>query len=191
VTHMSRFEATKSLLAQLGDEPVVSSLGRTTFDLYAAEDRAANYYLCGAMGMASSVALGLALARPDTKVFALEGDGALLMNLGSLVTIASAAPPNLVLIVWDNGEYESTGGQATATAAGLSLLSLVRAAGIQHAVEVDSLPAFETAVEGARAGFGTHVVIAKVRGSRAHTGLPRTPAYFTERFIQALSSTSR
>ena len=82
------------------------------------------------MGLASSIGLGLALARPDLRVFVVDGDGSLLMNLGSLATIGWTRPPNLVLIVWDNGEYGTTGGQDTATAHGADLEAAARAMGI-------------------------------------------------------------
>src|SRR6478609_9847334 len=125
----TRLDATKRLIAVLDKEPVIASLGHPAYDLYAASDRPANFYTWGSMGLASSAGLGLALARPDLRVFVLDGDGSLLMNLGSLATIGWTKPPNLVLIVWDNGEYGTTGGQATATAHGADLEAAARAMG--------------------------------------------------------------
>ncbi len=81
------------------------------------------------MGLASSIGLGLALARPELRVFVLDGDGSLLMNLGSLATIGWTRPANLVLIVWDNEDYGTTGGQDTATAHGADLEAAARAMG--------------------------------------------------------------
>ncbi|PYR58775.1 MAG: hypothetical protein DMF91_16390, partial [Acidobacteria bacterium] len=78
--------------------PIVASLGHPTYDLFSAGDRAANFYTWGSMGLASSIGLGLAIARPELRVFVLDGDGSLLMNLGSLATIGWTAPENLVLI---------------------------------------------------------------------------------------------
>ena len=90
----------------------------------------ANFYTWGSMGLASSIGLGLALARPDCRVFVLDGDGSLLMNLGSLATIGWTQPARLVVIVWDNGLYATTGGQETATAHGADLEAAARAMGI-------------------------------------------------------------
>ena len=110
-------------------EPIVASLGHPAYDLFAAGDRPANFYTWGSMGLASSIGLGLALARPDLRVFVLDGDGSLLMNLGSLATIGWTRPANLVLIVWDNEVYGTTGGQDTATAHGADLEAAARAMG--------------------------------------------------------------
>ena len=102
---MTRLEATKQVLARLDREPIVASLGHPAYDLFAARDRGENFYTWGSMGLASSIGLGLAIARPDLRVFVLDGDGSLLMNLGSLATVGWVRPENLVIVVWDNGEY--------------------------------------------------------------------------------------
>src|SRR5947207_12899324 len=106
---MSRLEATRELVAALDTEPIVASLGHPAYDLFAAGDRPANFYTWGSMGLASSIGLGLAMARTDLPVFVLDGDGSLLMNLGTLATIAWTSPPNLVIVVVDNQEYGTTG----------------------------------------------------------------------------------
>src|SRR6186997_245739 len=108
---MTRLEATRLLVAAIDAEPIVASLGHPAYDLFAAGDRPRNFYTWGSMGLASSVGLGLALARPDVRVFVLDGDGSLLMNLGSLATIGLLQPANLVLVVMDNQLYATTGGQ--------------------------------------------------------------------------------
>ena len=109
---MNRLEAFRRLLRLLDREPVIANLGKNCYDLFVAGHRPENLYTWGAMGSVSSVGLGLALARPELRVVVLDGDGSLLMNLGSLATIASLRPPNLVHIVCDTGTYETTGGQA-------------------------------------------------------------------------------
>ena len=81
---------------------MIASLGHPAYDLYAAGDRPANFYTWGSMGLASSIGLGLAMVQPDLRVFVVDGDGSLLMNLGSLATIGWVRPANLVVIVWDN-----------------------------------------------------------------------------------------
>src|SRR5689334_17997326 len=105
---MTRLEATKQLIARLDREPIIASLGHPAYDLFAAGDRGANFYTWGSMGLASSIGLGLAIARPDLRVFVLDGDGSLLMNLGSLATFAWTKPSNLVVVVIDNHEYGPT-----------------------------------------------------------------------------------
>ena len=105
---MNRRDATRLLVAAVETEPIVASLGHPAYDLCAAGDRPTNFYTWGSMGLASSIGLGLALARPELRVFVVDGDGSLLMNLGSLATIGWTRPPNLVLIVWDNEEYGTT-----------------------------------------------------------------------------------
>src|SRR5258708_14389543 len=110
---MTRLEATRTICEVAGEAAIVASLGHPAYDLFAAGDRPRNFYTWGSMGLASSVGLGLALARPDLRIFVLDGDGSLLMNLGSLATIGLLRPPNLVLVVMDNQEYATTGRQQT------------------------------------------------------------------------------
>ena len=113
---LTRAAATRLLAERLTGEVVVSNLGQASLDLQQIADRPLNCYTYGAMGQCSSIALGIALARPDVRVVCLDGDGSLLMNLGSLCTIAAEAPRNYALVVWDNEVHQTTGGQPTATA---------------------------------------------------------------------------
>ena len=133
---MTRLEATRIVAAFAGDAAVVASLGHPAYDLFAAGDRPRNFYTWGSMGLASSIGLGLALAQPALRVIVLDGDGSLLMNLGSLATIGLLQPPNLTVIVMDNEEYGTTGGQATPTAKGADLAAAARAMRIETAVTV-------------------------------------------------------
>jgi thiamine pyrophosphate-dependent acetolactate synthase large subunit-like protein len=184
---MNRLDATKRLVAALTDEPVVASLGHPAYDLYAAGDRETNFYTWGSMGLASSVGLGLALARPDRLVFVLDGDGSLLMNLGSLATIASMRPPNLVLIVWDNEEYGTTGGQRSATAHGADLAATARALGIEAAVTARGDIELKAAVDRARL-TGPTVIVAKVAESRPKVKPPLDCVFIKQRFMRALGN---
>ena len=93
--------------------PIVSANGHISRNLYGIKDRDSNFYMIGSMGLASSIALGIAIKNKEKKVFVLDGDGNILMNLGSLTTIGTLKPENLVHIVLDNGIHESTGGQPT------------------------------------------------------------------------------
>ena len=96
---------------------MIGGIGNTNFDFWAAGHRPQNFYMLGSMGLAFPIALGVALAQPKRRVFALEGDGSLLMQLGCLSTIATLAPKNLTMIVMDNGIYQITGAQPTPAAA--------------------------------------------------------------------------
>ena len=109
---MERIEAIKRITEQLEDELVVCNIGFPSRELYAVKDSSTHFYMLGSMGMASSIGLGLALSQ-KRKVVVLDGDGSLLMNLGSLVTIFNQNPKNLILIVLDNECYGSTGSQCT------------------------------------------------------------------------------
>ena len=160
---MTRLEATRQLVSALGGEPIVASLGHPAYDLFAAGDRPANFYTWGSMGLASSIGLGLALARPELRVFVLDGDGSLLMNLGSLATIGWTGPENLVLIVWDNEEYGTTGGQETATAHGADLAAAARALGIRASVTVRAADELGRAIARARTEAGPWAIVAKVQ----------------------------
>ena len=183
---MTRLEATRLLVAALGNEPIVSSLGHPTYDLFASGDRPSNFYTWGSMGLASSVGLGLALARPDVPVFVLDGDGSLLMNLGSLATIGLLQPANLVLVVMDNQQYATTGGQATPTALGADLEAAARAMRIGDAVTVRTEQALAEAVQRRRAG--PMVVVAKVEESPPTVKPPNDCASMTRRFMDALGA---
>ena len=126
---MTSLDAIREVVRRAGDEPIVASLGHPAYDLFAAGDRRSNFYTWGSMGLASSVGLGVAMAQPLRRVYVVDGDGALLMNLGSLATIAWQRPANLVLVVLDNGQYATTGGQDTATRHGADLEAAARAMG--------------------------------------------------------------
>src|SRR3954465_13310819 len=135
---MTRVEATRVIVELAADAPSVGSLGHPAYDLYAAADRPRNFYTWGSMGIASSIGLGLALARPAPRVIVLDGGGLLLVNLGSLATIGLVRPANLVLIVMDNEEYATTGGQPTPTAHGADLEAAARAMGVAASATVRS-----------------------------------------------------
>ena len=149
---MTRLEATRVIVGLAGDAPIVASLGHPAYDLFAAGDRPRNFYTWGSMGLASSIGLGLALARPDVRVFVLDGDGSLLMNLGSLATIGLLQPANLVLVVMDNEEYATTGGQKTPTAHGADLDAAARAMGVPRTATVRTEAELGGAVARRRSG---------------------------------------
>ncbi len=118
--------------AESQDALLVGNIGYPSRELCAVGDRPSNFYMLGSMGLASSIGLGLALARPDKKVIAIDGDGAVLMNLGSLATIADQDPENYLLVILDNGCYGSTGSQPTCTSRRADLTRMAKGAGVSE-----------------------------------------------------------
>jgi thiamine pyrophosphate-dependent acetolactate synthase large subunit-like protein len=183
---MNRLEAIRRMLPLLDGAAVVSNLGRNSYDLYAAGDRPEHFYMWGAMGATSSVGLGLALARPDLRVVVLDGDGSLLMNLGSLATIAAHGPRNLVEVVLDNRTYETTGGQPTHTARGTDLAAIARGAGLQRVATARDLEEWTAAIGRALREDGPWFILAHVDQATSFTRAPRRPVFNKERFMEAI-----
>lgn len=183
---LNRLQATRFLVQQLTAEPVIASLGNTKFDLFAAQDRPQNFYLWNSMGMASSMGLGLAMARPDLKVIILDGDGAILMNLNSLATAATRAPINLVHIIWNNRQFELTGGQPTHTAYKTDLALLAKGAGFDKVQAVDTQETFEAVLLQALREPGPWVIVAHIEATRATARPPKSPTYIKHRFMQGI-----
>jgi sulfopyruvate decarboxylase alpha subunit len=184
---MTRLEATRVIVDRAGDAAIIASLGHPAYDLFAAGDRPQNFYTWGSMGMASSIGLGLALAQADLRVFVLDGDGSLLMNLGSLATIGLLQPSNLVLVVMDNEEYATTGGQKTPTARGADLEAAARAMGIASSVTVRSEDELTRALDPEGPALpGAMVIVAKVQESAPTVKPPLDYVAIKERFMAAV-----
>jgi thiamine pyrophosphate-dependent acetolactate synthase large subunit-like protein len=184
---INRLEATRYLVEQLSDEPIIASCGNPKFDLFtAAAKRKANFYMWNSMGMASSIGLGLAMARPGLKVIVLDGDGAILMNLNSLTTAAAKAPANLVYIIWDNAQYQITGGQPTHTHDNADIEAIARGAGFKQALTVNSVAAFKEALCQILSQPGPWILVAKTDASKALGRPPKSPVYIKHQFMEAL-----
>ena len=112
---MIRKEAIAIVVEKIGNQHIISANGFISRDLLEVCDKNSNFYMIGSMGLASSIGLGVALKNTKKKIFVFDGDGNILMNLGSLITIGITKPKNLVHIIFDNNSHESTGGQPTAT----------------------------------------------------------------------------
>lgn len=153
---MKRIEAIAAVAAEAGDALIICNIGFPSRELYAVKDRPQNFYMLGSMGMASSIGLGLALARPDRRVIALDGDGSVLMNLGTLATIANYALKNYLLVILDNCCYGSTGSQPTCTSCRTDLAEVAKAAG------VDSVSTARTYEDLRNAIKGMGIVVTKV-----------------------------
>ncbi|HVY56306.1 MAG TPA: thiamine pyrophosphate-dependent enzyme [Xanthobacteraceae bacterium] len=184
---VNRFELTQRLVAKLHrEEAVVAGIGNTNFDLWAAGRRAQNFYMLGSMGLAVPIALGVALAQPHRHVFALEGDGSLLMQLGSLTTIAMLAPKNLTVIVMDNGIYQITGSQPTPAAARADFVALARASGLSNSAWAADEADFERLVDEALANDGPTFIAARIDSAPAVATTERDPVQIRERFMRGL-----
>ena len=139
---MKRYDCLKAIAPHFSEELVVTNLGAVRHEWQALRPHPGNYHLQN-LGLTSSVALGLALALPHRKVVAFDGDGSLLLNLGSLATIANQHPNNLIHIVFDNECYESSRGAPTATAGRADLAAIARGAGFANVMTANTVAEFE------------------------------------------------
>jgi thiamine pyrophosphate-dependent acetolactate synthase large subunit-like protein len=183
---MTSLDAIREVVRRAGDEPIVASLGHPAYDLFAAGDRRSNFYTWGSMGLASSVGLGVAMAQPLRRVYVVDGDGALLMNLGSLATIAWQRPANLVLVVLDNGQYATTGGQDTATRHGADLEAAARAMGFSATATAATTDALADALGEVADAAGPWMIVVKVEGSTPTTKPPLDCVFIKQRFMAAI-----
>lgn len=186
---MSRNNLTSRLVEKLGnEEAVVAGIGNTNFDLLDAGHRPQNFYMLGSMGLAAPIAFGVALAQPERKVFGLEGDGSILMNLGTLTTIAAQAPDNLTIIIWDNGLYQITGKQETATASVTDIVAVAAGCGISRSSWATDEAHFESLVDSALTTPGPHFIAARVDDSSATARPERNPVLWKDRFMVGIGS---
>ena len=151
---MPRDKALKALIPHVGDRDIVVAVYQSCFDWLALNPRDLNYVAVGAMGQASSHGLGLALANPDRRVFVFDGDGSLLMNLGSLVTIAGAGVRNLYHFAFVNRVYEVNGKQPLPGNERLDFAGMARSAGYSGAFDFRDLSGFEAGLGGMLAAEG-------------------------------------
>src|SRR5512136_1833881 len=177
---MKRIEAIDAIAKAAGDALIVCNLGFPSRELYTVADRPENFYMLGSMGMASSIGLGLALALPGRRIIVLEGDGSVLMNLGTLATIANRAPKNYLLVILDNSCYGSTGSQPTCTSMETDLGNIARACGVPKVETVDRLEDLTNSVS------GNGVVVVKVEMGNADVQIiDISPEQILARFRQS------
>ena len=189
---MNRCEVISTVMQLVTDELVVCNIGHPCQELFSVRDRPGNFYMLGSMGMASSIGLGLALSVKQ-KVVVLEGDGSLLMNLGSLATISANGPDNYFLLIIDNGAYGSTGFQETFTAQGIDLAGTARACKIPNIREVSNLRQLEAAATAALASDrGPWCIVAKTSPERPRDlqPIPLGAAEIKRRFVRHIHGTS-
>jgi thiamine pyrophosphate-dependent acetolactate synthase large subunit-like protein len=184
---MNRFELTKRLVGHLQhEEAVIGGIGNSNFDLWSSGQRPQNFYMLGSMGLTIPIALGVALAQPKRHVVALEGDGSLLMQLGCLATVATQAPKNLTMVVWDNGIYQITGGQKTASASTADLVAIARASGIANSNWAADEDEFERLFASALASGGPTLIAARIDDKPGVGATDRDPVQIRERFMRGL-----
>ena len=167
---------------------MVAGIGNTNWDLYGAGHRPQNFYMLGSMGLACPIALGVALAQPGRGVIALEGDGSILMSLGCLTTIAKVAPRNLTIVIWDNGIYQITGKQPTATAGATDIVAVAKGAGIPNSYWVRDEEHFEQLLIRRFSEDGPLLLAAKIDDKPGPVQTPRDPALIRNRFMKGLGS---
>lgn len=175
------------LLKAVPDALVVTGLGSPSYDVFAAGDRDENFYLWGAMGGSTSLALGLALAQPTRSVLAITGDGEQLMGIGSLGTVGVKQPANLTLVVLDNGHFGETGMQRSHSSLGTNLVAVAKGFGIADAFAIDELDGVTQLARRINAREGTAFVQVFIDADEPPRALPpRDGVYVKNRFRAAL-----
>jgi thiamine pyrophosphate-dependent acetolactate synthase large subunit-like protein len=186
---MNRFALTKRLVSKLThDEAVIGGIGNTNFDLWATGQRPQNFYMLGSMGLACPIALGVALAQPQRRVIALEGDGSLLMQLGALTTIATLRPANLAMVVMDNSSYQITGAQPTSTAYGADMVAIARGAGLTQSEWAVDEESFDTLINRALSEPGPWFIAARIDGQPGVGTTERDASLIRDRFMRGLGT---
>ena len=176
---MSREEAIGCILSASGDDPLVSTTGKASREVYELREvrkqgHSRDFLTVGSMGHSSSIALGIALQKPNRRVWCLDGDGAAIMHLGAMAVIGASRPANLVHVVLNNQAHESVGGMPT-VAGKVDLCAIARACGYCSAASVDSLEELANVLEAAKAGGQLAFIEVKCAlGARADLGRPTT-----------------
>ena len=181
-----RYELLKDLAPIMVDKAlVICNIGFPSQELYEIQDSPKNFYMLGSMGLSSSIGMGLAQSTEQT-VISIDGDGSVLMNLGTLATIGNYGPKNYILLLVDNGAYGSTGDQPTHTSGRTDLAGMARSAGVKN-VHVTHEGGAIKVLEQCMKSEGPHVIVAKVApGSPKLKPIPMDPGYIRDRFKQEI-----
>jgi phosphonopyruvate decarboxylase len=178
---MIREEIIRHIVAATGEDPIVSTTGKASRELF--EIREANgqehkydFLTVGSMGHSSSIALGVALNKPEKRIWCIDGDGAVLMHMGAMAVVGANAPKNMIHIVINNGAHETVGGMPT-VAANMNVVSIAKACGYPNAVSVNSYEALDRELEIAKSRDELSLIEVKCSiGARADLGRPTTTA---------------
>lgn len=187
---MIRSEVLKSLIPVISNELVVCNIGLPSQELHLLDDQPSNFYMLGTMGLASSIGLGLALAQKQ-KVIAIDGDGSVLTNFGTLPTIANNVADNFVLLIIDNGSYGSTGDQPTYAGKKTSLAAVASACGCENVIECraeDTAAAMRTALDSNKM---TIVVCKCASGNIKVPVIEMDPVVIRDRFMREVQARNR
>jgi sulfopyruvate decarboxylase subunit beta len=182
---MKRADAIRRITEVIENKILVCNLGAPSRELFNIMDRNENFYMLGSMGLASSIAFGIAIAQPYRDVWCIDGDGALLMNLGSLSSIANRRLNNFVLILIDNGVYGSTGNQKTYTSKKTNLETIAKGAGFESIFVINNEDEIKPTLE--KLGKGCHFVKIKTLPGNAQIGnIDLRPEEIKNRFMNSL-----
>ena len=184
---MNRSDILRDIAPVIRDELVVCNIGLPSQELHMIDDQPTNFYMLGTMGLASSIGLGLALSQ-SAKVVAIDGDGSVLTNFGTLPTIANNVADNFILLIIDNGSYGSTGDQPTYAGRRTSLTAVAKACGCETVVECaaeDTKAALETAL----AGDKMTIIVAKCESGNIKVPvITKDPVVIRDRFMTAVAA---
>lgn len=183
---MNRSEVIKSIVPVITDELVICNIGLPSQELFMHDDQPSNFYMLGTMGLASSIGLGLAMAQPN-KVIAIDGDGSVLTNMGTLPTIANNVSDNFVLLIIDNGSYGSTGDQPTYAGRKTSLAKVAEACGCEHVVECQAEDTADELRKALESGQMTIIVCKCQSGNVPVKVIDINPVVVRDRFMKEVA----
>ena len=187
VKTMNRADLTRRLVRKLvNDEAVIGGIGNANFDLWASGQRPQNFYMLASMGLAVPISLGVAIAQPNRRVIALEGDGSILMQLSSLGTIAAVRQKNLVVVIFDNGVFQLTGSQRTLTSYDTDVVAIAKGTGIAQSYWATDEKHFEELMDRALKENGPWFVAASIDGKSAEGTTERDATKIRARFMQGM-----
>lgn len=184
---MIRSDILRDIAPVIRDQLVICNIGLPSQELHMIDDQPSNFYMLGTMGLASSIGLGLALAQPK-KVIAIDGDGSVLTNLGTLPTIANNPADNYILLIIDNGSYGSTGDQPTYAGKKTSLTAVAKACGCDNVIECRAEDT-KKVLEEALAGERMTVIVSKCESGNAKMPvITMDPVVIRHRFMEAVKA---
>ena len=186
---MIRFEVIKEIMEVVTDELIICNLGHPSQELFAIKDRDKNFYMLGSMGLASSIGLGLAMSITK-KVIVIEGDGSILMNLGSLATIGANRPRNYILIIIDNESYGSTGFQPTFTSKGVDLEKVAYSCNIRNTILIKKKEQIKATLKKVLdSDNGPYCIVIKTQKGVPNnlSVIPYKPEFIKKRFMESIS----
>ena len=187
---MKRYDVLKEIVKTLKDELVICNLGFPSRELYYIKDREKNFYMLGSMGLTSSIALGLAISQPKRNIYCIDGDGSILMNLGSLSTIANINPVNLTLIVIDNEAYGSTGNQKTHTSDRTNLALIAKGAGFESITVILDKEDIKAQLKNQEPGCNFILIKANPGNAKVDI-IPLDPEKIKKRFMESMNKGHR